>query len=231
MSCVCKIKCIHWNAAILLYFFCFIFIFMTTLTSSKPISNICRACKLSNLAQQLGEGEGGGEGVYTMLFQTQDQMGCTKTYVSPTLFFQTKFYCKKRINVSLWYTIYNSPQTQDSWVQRCKRSRKEAGAHYKTCVKTKVARRNHSCIDVILKIFKTCTCNPQLCTQIVFNLSSKQTLLKLLTVKPPKTLTFSIPHIVITLGVPNQLSLWYKNAVDLQFPYGYTVHVLEFTKL
>ena len=30
---------------------------------------------------------------------------------------------------------------------------------------------------------------------------------------------------------PNQLSLLYTNAVDLQFPYGYTVHVLEFTKL
>ena len=41
----------------MLQYYC-IFIFMTTLISSKPISNICRACKLSNLAQQLGEGGG-----------------------------------------------------------------------------------------------------------------------------------------------------------------------------
>ena len=98
MSCVCKIKCIHWNAAILLYFFCFIFIFMTTLISSKPISNICRACKLSNLAQQLGEGEGYARLLFQTKPQTQDQMGCTKTYVSPTLFFQTKFYCETPCN-------------------------------------------------------------------------------------------------------------------------------------
>ena len=49
-------------------FFCFIFIFMTTLISSKPISNICRACKLSNLAQQLGEG-GGGRGMHDCYFK------------------------------------------------------------------------------------------------------------------------------------------------------------------
>ena len=70
---------------------------MTTLISSKPISNIYRACKLSNLAQQLGEG-GGGEGYARLLFQTkpqtQDQMGCTKTYVSPTLFSKQHFTVK-----------------------------------------------------------------------------------------------------------------------------------------
>ena len=76
-------------------FFCFIFIFMTTLISSKPISNICRACKLSNLAQQLGEGGGVARLLFQTKPQTQDQMGCTKTYVSPTVFFQTKLFTVK----------------------------------------------------------------------------------------------------------------------------------------
>ena len=80
-------------------FICFIFIFMTTLISSKPISNICRACKLSNLAQQLGEGEGYARLLFQTKPQTQDQMGCTKMCI-PYPFFQTKFYCETPCNPS-----------------------------------------------------------------------------------------------------------------------------------
>ena len=103
MSCVCKIKCMHWNAAILLYFLCFIFIFMTTLISSKPISNICRACKLSNLAQQLGEG-GGGKGMHDCYFKPspkhKTRWGAPK-HMYPLPFFPN--------NILLWNPLQPPP--------------------------------------------------------------------------------------------------------------------------